>query len=387
VIVFWIIAARRPEFALLFIFASAPFQNDLSSGGPAKFSIAELGLLLTVPVFLFQNWDRRRILAIGPIAIPVALYFAICLYSSFMHWRGSSAVISLMQMLIYLVIVVSIFSSFVRKEEHLALSLDGIIAVGAFLSLVILASSSNYVLGLHKNGAGGSLSCAVIIGLELWLTAKTSLRRWLLSLALVITTAGLLFTLSRGAWLATFFGVAVIIAIRRPYKPLMRAGLVLIPLVAIFWQSLPQESREYTVGFSEERGNIKQRYINTAFAINEYKKEPLYGTGVGLRKEYDATSIILLTLAETGVLGLAALSLIYVAFLRMVWTTRKHFVPTEPCYSFLVLGGALLLSRLGHGLVDHYWSRGALMIAWASAGMATGAYYIACDRLKATRRL
>jgi hypothetical protein len=36
----------------------------------------------------------------------------------------------------------------------------------------------------------------------------------------------------------------------------------------------------------------------------------------------------------------------------------------------VALAGGLVLGKLAHGLVDHYWSRGALMIAWAMVGMA-----------------
>jgi hypothetical protein len=34
----------------------------------------------------------------------------------------------------------------------------------------------------------------------------------------------------------------------------------------------------------------------------------------------------------------------------------------------------LLFCQFTHGLVDHYWSRGAIMAAWAAAGMAIGVY-------------
>jgi hypothetical protein len=47
----------------------------------------------------------------------------------------------------------------------------------------------------------------------------------------------------------------------------------------------------------------------------------------------------------------------------------------------LALGAALVVSRLAHGLVDHYWSRGAIMIAWAAAGMATFAFWEVKRRL------
>jgi hypothetical protein len=45
------------------------------------------------------------------------------------------------------------------------------------------------------------------------------------------------------------------------------------------------------------------------------------------------------------------------------------------------LGAALVVSGLAHGLVDHYWSRGAIMIAWAAAGMATFAFWAVKRRL------
>ena len=80
------------------------------------------------------------------------------------------------------------------------------------------------------------------------------------------------------------------------------------------------------------------------------------------------------TLAETGVLGLLTFSLIYVAFFRMVWWTRQRVPPAQAQFSFLALGAALTGCCLAHGMVDHYWSRGAITVAWASVGMTVGVY-------------
>ena len=55
----------------------------------------------------------------------------------------------------------------------------------------------------------------------------------------------------------------------------------------------------------------------------------------------------------------------------------------EALFSLLCIGGALVLDKFVHGMVDHYWSRGAIMAAWASAGMATRAYYVAMGRARA----
>ena len=43
----------------------------------------------------------------------------------------------------------------------------------------------------------------------------------------------------------------------------------------------------------------------------------------------------------------------------------------DPAYSALVLAVALTTGRLAHGMVDHYWSRGPVTVAWAAVGMAT----------------
>jgi hypothetical protein len=156
---------------------------------------------------------------------------------------------------------------------------------------------------------------------------------------------------------------------------------VLLPVIAIAWTFLPKESRENATGFERGRNNIEARYESVEIARGFFDADPLLGSGVGLRKEYDATSLVWLTLAETGVLGAGALLLIHVAFLRMVWRAQKLVAREDELFTLLALGAALVVSRLAHGLVDHYWSRGAIMIAWAAAGMATFAFWEVKRRL------
>jgi len=374
VVMFWTLAWRRPAVALMLVFASAPFQNDISGGGPARFSIAEVNMTLTVPVMLVRRSLDRRPVALGPIAIPVFSYFAVCVYSSLANGHGGDVLVPLFQMFLYLVVAVVIFSSLVDREEDLLLSLNGAVLVGVFLSLACLVMKSNYFLGLNKNGAGASLSCALLIGFELWLTANTPRRRgWLLA-AVVVTAAGLIFTLSRGSWMGALAGVFVITALRRRFQLLLRLLMILGPLAAICWQFMPSESKTYATNFDQNNWNIHQRYASIHIAQHFFEQSPVYGVGIGLRKQYDATNLFWFTLAETGVLGLAAFVLLHLTFFRMVWSGRRLIRPHEMPFSLLAVGGALVLDQLVHGMVDHYWSRGAITMAWASAGMATRAW-------------
>jgi len=377
-VIFWMVTLKRPGVALAMIFALAPFQNDLSGGGAVKFSIAEINLLLTIPVMLL----RAPRLVIGPVLVPVALYLVVCIASSALRWHATTLV-CLVQIALYFLVAVSMFASLPRERDDLRLAFNGLICVGVFLGATLAITRSQYVFGLHKNGIGASLSCALLVALEMWFGAEPGPRRRLLTGALAVISAGLLVSLSRGAWLGAFCGIGVLLTLRRQFALFARAALVLIPVIVIAWQFLPKESRETATGFDRSRRNIDARFESIEIAREFFQQDPALGSGVGLRKEFDATNIVWVTLAETGVLGLGALALIHLIFLRMVWRAQKRISREDELFSLLALGAALVVSRLAHGLVDHYWSRGAIMIAWASAGMATFAFWEVKRRLAA----
>jgi hypothetical protein len=371
---FLAVAWRWPHVALMLIFASAPFQTDVSGGGGPKFSVTELSLALTLPVFYLQSLKRKNLVfTIGPMTLPVLLYFLVCIYSSWQNWLGSVAINSLLQMFNYMVLAVAIFATFADRAERNNLSLNALVLIGVFLALYKLSGAG--FLGLHKNGIGSSLSCILIVCLELWFAAEQPKRRAFLLVGVTLLTAALIATLSRGAWLCAFVGTITLFALRREWRQLLRVGLLLIPLVAICWSLLPQADREYATGFEKSRNNIELRYESIDIARRHFETHPLYGDGVGWRKLYDATNTPMMVLAETGVFGLLFFALVHVSFFRMVWGTQKRMIRTDPAYSFLAIGAALILGKLMHGMVDHYWSRGAVTLAWSAAGMALGTYY------------
>lgn len=370
---FWLVASRHPAVALMLIFAVAPFQNDLSGGGGAKFSLAEINLVLTLPLLYVRSLVQKERPRVGPVLLPVLLYFGVCAFSSAIHWLGQTALISLFQMLLYFVVAVGVFRAFPPDVGQYRLGFNALLVVGVFLSVAGMATGY-WFIGLNKNGIADSLTCCLLVGVEMILSAPSPRRRQALAAALLVIGTGLLFSLSRGAWLGTLAGVVFIFAMRRQLPRLLRVGLPLLPLLALFWVVLPPASQEYTTGFGREHYNINLRYQSIDLAQSYFHQSPVYGMGVGLRKDYDATNVLLMTLAETGVLGCAAFLLIHAAFFRMVWRARARTAPAEFAFSLLCIGGALVLNKFVHGLVDHYWSRGALMATWAAAGMATRAH-------------
>ena len=395
VLAYFAVCWKRPQVAMALIFALAPFQNDIgamnrrpdpndplannddSSGGGSgpHYSMAEINLMLAAVLFII----KRRPLLFGPAFLPTMAYLLVCTASSMVSWRASTLT-SMVQMILYIVVAVAVFTSLGRDERDYTLSYYGLLLVGMILAVAVLVTHSGYVLNLHKNGVGGSLSCAVIVATELWLAAPTPRRRMIMGWVLATLVAGLFFTLSRGGWVGAGVGIILILAMRREFRTLVKVLVAFVPLICICWFLLPEKSRDYTTGLSAKNENIQMRYNSVEFARENFDQNPYLGVGVGLRKEYDATNLFWLMLAETGVPGAATFVLLQFAMVRMVWKTQKRLSRNDPLYSAVAIGGALMLGRFIHGMVDHYWSRGAITIAWAGAGMATYGYLVVRQR-------
>lgn len=372
-IIFLVVSGKRPKIALLLTFASAPFQNDLSGDLPVRFSLAEINLVLSVLVFLHSNAGRR--LKFGPLLPSILLYFAVCLVSSLRDWRDTTT-ISILQSALYLILAVFLFANMGETIADFLLPMYGLMTVGVFVGFLSLFSATAFLdLGLNKNGIGGSLSCALLVATETWLSAKAKKQKWLWLCVMALIAVGLIVTLSRGSWLGAIAGLVVLFGIKGQVKSLIQTMAVLVPVVAICWTQLPEDSKDFAVGFDTKRDNISARLESIDTAERYFEREPILGVGVGLRKEFDATNIVMTLLAETGVFGLVTFLGIHFSFFTMVWNARKRVDVASPACSILGIGGALLTQQLVHGLVDHYWSRGSLMMAWAGVGMATRIYF------------
>ena len=378
---FLAIAWRFPGLALAVTFASAPLQEDLTNGiGALRFSIAEIDLALCLAVFLFRRITQQRGVKLGPYILPILLYLSVCMASSLADWHPDTVLTAMAQMILYFVLATTLFANFAEKPEQLLWGFTLLIGVCIFLSIAGLANGSFYVLGLHKNGVGSSLGFGVIVCIELWMAAEKGKTKIALFLATILITAGLIFSLSRGSWVGAICGVVVVIALRRRFKFLLQVMIVLIPTVVLFWNLLPQEKREYASALGREHDNIEARYQTIDYARTQFEKSPFYGVGIGLRKEVDATNIFWITLAETGVPGLLAFLGVQAVTFLMLYKTQKKLSRTDKLYPLVGAPAGLMVNKLAHGMVDHYYARGPLLMVWASVGMATMVYHVLKDR-------
>lgn len=371
-VAYMILTWVRPDLALMLMFAAAPFPYDLG-GGPVKMALAEIDLVLAAPVLLIRAILRHQKFATNPIKWPVLAYFIVCIVSSLHGGLTADGVKSIAQMAIYMILAVFVFSSCVNDLGLFYAALYGLLMSAAILGTLGVVTRQEYLLGIHKNSIGTSLCYAVVVCGELWFAETEGRRKRRLALLGCVLIAGLFFSLSRGAWIAAALGLGVIAAMRGEFRLLLRGITVSVVIILICWQLVPKARQQYATDLASDSYNVKSRLVSIQYAMHYFESSPVIGVGVGLRKEYDATNVVVSTLAETGVLGLASFVSVFLVLTWSLWVARRQLAPTDPRFSLLAIGLGLALCQLMHGLVDHYWSR-ALLVPWASAGTAAWVY-------------
>ncbi len=365
-ITFWVVGLSKPWLSLAVICGTIFFQQDLSAGGgPVRFAFAEINLILAIPIAAFS--DKR--LRSYPGMIPAVIYLTLCIFPSLVVWRGDT-VISVIQMVIYLIIAPIVFASLGRTGPACKKALNATVLVGSLMAIAPVVLRSSYVFGLNKNGLGSTLCAALLVAVELRFQEQSPRARKWYSVAIAIISLGLMATFSRGSWLGALVGLSALALWRGHFLRLVRVGLLLLPILVILWWKLPQGPKENATNFSTEAYNIRARIDMIDYAWTQFRSAPVFGVGVGLRKEYDCTNIILSTAAESGVIGLGAFLSIFITMFIFFWRVRRWLPQQGIASSAVALAVALNAAKLMHGLVDHYWTRGSITLAWGMVGMA-----------------
>lgn len=379
--VFFLLTYSRPDYALFMIFGITLFPYDANIGIPVKTALGDVAMLLAIPAMMSRN---TRGLHIPSFIFPVLVYFAVCGISVAANGVNASSLTCILQMALYFIVGVVVMANYSYNPAILQRAIHAIVVFGFFLGLAATVYQQGYVLNMHKNAVGASLAFSALAGIVLWITETDRKTKKRLGFALIIIISGLVSSRSRGAWAGTFVGLCFILAYWGRKDLLWKTILILVPVILAAWFAMPEEARESASGIGLNDYNTKARFESIDYARQYFEMSPVIGVGVGLRKMYDATNLIWSTLAETGVVGLAAFLFLQGYSIFYLWRSRRLLSPTDPRAAIIVVAAGTILSKFTHGLVDHYWSRN-LLIPWGCFGMAC--YIIHAARTApATRR-
>ncbi len=373
-----LMAFRWPELFMMAAFLMTPFQQALiGEDSPIALGVVDIiaSLLLFPLVFKFVRVQRLKI---GAVSWVVGSFLLICLVSTFAAGMSVSGVISLVRMMMNTLVPILIFANLGTslKTCHkcymcflVACNILSVCVLFAFVTGGIQASM--YTLGLHKNFIGPLLGCGVcssVVSLMLE-SPRGRKRSWLIA-TLVMASIGLLFSLSRGAWFATALGLLLAVFLTRNVMAIAASVLLGLVTMSIAWQFLPADSVEYASNISTEAHTAQTRFESIDIVMQAFHTSPIVGVGVELRKEVEPHNVLVLTLGETGVLGIIGFSGMFLVAFRTIFSAR-NLVKSDPIANSVMSTAAVIMCvSLADGILDVYWRRGVGFMGWAGVGMA-----------------
>lgn len=247
-------------------------------------------------------------------------------------------------------------------------------AVGCLSAAASVASGfePGYVLGFHKNFVGSMTLTGLAVGYLA--PTYTGLSGRPLTIAKTLCAVGLLGSQSRGAIVALLLGLLVA-SIRSPavWRRSSMLLVVLLPLTLFAFFSL-RSQLEVAPG---ETSSITERTRYREQAMSVWRESPIVGQGMRFFKNgefvlgSDPHNVIVASLSETGIVGLAALVALLAGATRILW--RMH--------STLALAAlTVLVARFVNGLFDIYWVAGTQSLPWMIVGLALGQHEAEADQ-------
>lgn len=332
---------------VLLILIMSPQRTRL----PPSFLLFSLAYLLWATLAL--GWSEDLGNSIPVLMQYIEFFFLVPL--AFIHVRNLRGLVAIMNFFVLLVSSLSVM----------------VIAYAVMMETY----SYVYFLNYQKNllGAVTGKAIPLIVGLLL-LSGGPRKRYWF---ALAVTSAAVLFSSSRGAMIGVIVGMAVFfLLIRRVRYGFVMAGLGTAAVFAYLrWldPTAAEPLRDLSRGSS-----AGSRWLIYDHALKFITESPFIGHGVGSYyieiptigfRQRDPSNLILLNLAEVGIVGLTLFLALLLVIARVMIRNARIFA-NDPLFAVLSASlSAAFVTHLAHIQVDVSWVRGTGFYTFACVGM------------------
>jgi O-antigen ligase len=383
--------AHLENFVLVVLPVAMIFPPAIVQPAGVIVALADLLTVVALGAWIVSNavTGRPRAWIGGNTLLAVAVVFWGLNVAS-LAWTvdvGDTIKLSL-QILELVVLTLLLFSSIASHERAVrtgllafcgATVLLGLAAVAAVVANIGAGSIEALELpgGLNKNVTGTFTAAGFAVAFVYFLTATRARQMSVYGLASLLLLVATTMTVSRGSVLGLVVAAISATLLLRRHR-LTTLGLVTAVVIA-FLAAFGTDSRLTDEGRrSGSYDSAELRLRTYRDAIAKIEERPLLGSGAGTYEVYfpdidvglpDPNNTVLLTWAELGVSGLAALLLLYGVVVRQLLVTRT--LPAQ-ARTTAIAAGCVGVSVLVHFQFDVTWTRGTAQLAFASLGMMAG---------------
>ncbi|MBG1267151.1 IctB family putative bicarbonate transporter [Nostoc sp. WHI] len=243
----------------------------------------------------------------------------------------------------------------------------------------------------NPNLLAGYLLPAVIFSLVAIFAWQTWLKKALALTMLIVNTACLVLTFSRGGWIGLVVAVLAVMALLVYWKsvemppfwrtwllPIVLGGLIGVLVLAVIFVE-PVRLRVFSI-FADRKDSSNNFRRNVWDAVFEMIRDrPIFGIGPGhnsfnqiyplyQRPRYTALSaysIFLEVVVETGFVGLAFFIWLLIVTFNTAFLEVRRLRQSRSLEGFWLIGAiATLLGMIAHGTVDTVWYRPEVNTLW-----------------------
>lgn len=338
-------------------------------------------LLVVVGALLLLDWATGQEPGplLGPLAVPAAGFVAWTAMS--VAWADDPVAVGVeaAQRAAFVLVGMAVVRAMPGDGTAVRGSLRALVAGCVLLGAATAVTGALqgkwlhvYALGMHKNWLGFVLSFGLVtlvaIGFE------GGRRRPAVAVtAGIAITLGLLMSGSRGGWIGALAGTAIVVLLRRPGLgwPALSAAAVATALVFVAAPGLTTER----IDVSTPDTSAGMRLRTWSSGVDAIRERPILGHGAGNFRavvetrgsQVDPNNLILLTWAETGIVGLLFLGWLVVGTFRLSVTTASDGGETASLAG--AAGGGIVAAAIAHAQFDMFWTRGVALATFMAIGL------------------
>lgn len=383
---------------IIFLSVTSTISEDLRN-------VADILCLIILFILYFQK-EGLSVSLLKTLPRPVKILSALLLTSLILSTLFNSSYTigagDIFRMALFLLIIFLFYSS-LESMKSIKIIIYSLVLSAMIMSLSIIISFLQSDLALYiletkmvvkergymgnEAGTGGVL--AITIQLTLYLIFNSSKNKKYLYIALLLQSAALFLTNSRGAIIAAFVGIIVLSFILK--REQLKKTLIRIVIAAgLFYLYIPSVFSAFELYFRTDRILENTRYFLWDISFDVIRSHPIFGVGPGMFKYYmykylpvmlgswneqgirwvhdvagagHSHSFYLYRWSEVGIFGLAVSLCFPLLLLKIAFKVAKQYKYNYEVYSLATIAFSIMIGMLFRGFVE---STGIVTNGWIS---------------------